>query len=244
MQDYASQYEIDFSPQQIKKLTPYLDNIVVPSKNKKTITYLTLKHRAFAWYYVFNSNNKADAYRRAFCSTYNSKKQILEINQKEQSNQRCAIEGNNKYRKEYIQQAIQKIREKLEEEISMDVPQGIIEQLQIMCTFDPAMFYNADGTIKFKNWKEIPEKYRCCVESMEVKYYGKGEDEKQVIVLKLCSRDKAREALLKIIPGLLLPEKKNIQYTTLDKDGNEVGFDPSNYTDEELKKRLLEYEEE
>lgn len=243
MQDYASQYEIEFSQQQIKKLTPYLDKIVVPSKNKKSIMYLTLKQRAFAWYYVFNSNNKTDAYRRAYCATYNTKKQILEIDQKGQSNQRCAVEGGNIYRKEYIQQAIQKIREKLEEEISMDVPQSIIEQLQIMCTFDPAMFYNEDGTVKFKNWAEIPEKYRCCVEGMEVKHYGRGEDEKTVIVLKLCSRDKAREALLKIIPGLLLPEKKNIQWSTLDKDGNEVGFDPSNFTDEELKKRLMESEE-
>lgn len=240
MQDYVSQYEVEYSHHQIKKLTPYLDNIITNSKNPKAITYLTLKQRAFAWYYVHNTNNKANAYKLAYYCTYSIKNKKLELKDSCPSNVQLSVNGGELYRKHYIQKAIEKIRDELIKEISTEVPQTIYEQLQIQSTYDPAMFYNADGTIKFDDWEEIPDKYRCCVISMEPKMIGK--DDKEVIVLKLADRDKARVELMKIVPNLLLPEKKKIQFTTINADGEEIGMDFSKMSDAELKAAFSEEE--
>jgi hypothetical protein len=68
----------------------------------------------------------------------------------------------------------------------------------VQAFYDPTMFFNPDGTVRFQSWDEIPERFRHCIEGMEVKYYGKDAD-KRVIMLKLVNREKAQMQLAKYI---------------------------------------------
>jgi hypothetical protein len=249
MQDYGKQYEINYSRQQIKKLTPYLDKIEVPKNNKKSKkpNYINPKQRAFAWYYVFNGNNKSDGYRRAYRGVYNHKLKIIEIPEIDDDNktpikQMDAINGQQQYSKTYIKEAIKLIRAETKEEFMQDCPQTLVEQLEIMATYDPAMFYDKSGNPVFDKMEDIPKKYRCCIEGIETKYYGKDADRK-VIILKLTDRNKVQDRLLKILPDLINPEKFEHLHKTIDKEGNEVGFDQKKLNDKDLKRRMSELEE-
>jgi hypothetical protein len=240
----AQAEEADFDLNQIKKLTPYLNDIkykkAFSGKTKETL--LSARQRAFAWYYTYNGNIKADAYRRAFYSRKNEKSGLLEYDKsyekkykgKTPFQQRLTVEAGGLFSKPYIAEAISRIRTELMRNIKTDVPQTMIEQLFIQATYDPSVFVNHDGSPAFKDWKDIPEKYRCVVKGIEKKYYGKDADTSS-IVLKLADREEARKHLLKIVPDLLLPDKHVLIHKTIDGDGKEIGIDTSKMTDEALR---------
>lgn len=74
----------------------------------------------------------------------------------------------------------------------------IIDNLCARAFYDPEIFYTPDGKVKFSSWEQIPKEYHCCVESMEVKYYGKDAD-KDVVVLRLADKSKAMKELSQYI---------------------------------------------
>lgn len=244
--------ENNFPKSMIKKLTPFLDNIIIPGKNGKTKPKkLTDVHRAFAWYYVHGRFNKAEAWRKATRGRYNPHTGKIECADRKKQKGKTetpdsmldAIEGNILYNYLYIQQAIRSISENYMSDLKLNVPQSMIEQLQIQATYDPAMFINSDGSPKFQSWDEIPFEYRCCVENIESRYYGKDADRK-VTIIKLVDRDKARKYLLQLCPDLLSPDRLKVIHTTIDEDGNEIGINElPKMSEKELQEKLKKLEE-
>jgi hypothetical protein len=244
-------FEVDYPPLHIKKLTPYLDKVEAPKKNKKSKhkSYISLKHRAFAWYYCHNGNEKSDAFRRAFYSKYDRKKGVLvfsNLSGLKYTPVRIAVDAGHLFRKPHIQEVVRLIAEQMEREIHIKFPQTIptlLEDMIIQATYDPSMFIDADGFPVFDNLKDVPKKYRCCIQSIETRYHGKDAQRKSVHI-KLVDRDKIRNDILKLIPGLVLPEKHELLHKTIDKNGKEIGIvDYNKLSDEELYERLRNGEE-
>ena len=247
MQNNTLIHEIDYSKTQIKKLTPYLNDITIPPKSKNDKPkHLTLFHRAFAWYYIHNNNNKADAYKRAKYGIYDKNTNTIKIkippkyeNKKKgrNFNRDSAILSGELCTKLYIKEAIARVRRNHIDNIKIDLPQTFIQQLQIQATYDPEMFYTPDGKPAFSEWSEVPKEYRCCIEHLETKYYGKDADRK-VIIMKLVDRKSARQELYKFVDSALLnPEKFEVIHKTLNKQGQEVGLNEEqvkNMSDREL----------
>ena len=241
-----SRFEKDLPKNQIVKLTPYLNDITIPGKAARSKPRkLTAFQKAFSWYYVFNNNNKADAYKRAKYGRYDKKLDIIQIvppewNRKTPFASYCCIEGLALFNLPYIQQAIHAIREHHINNVKVDLPQTFIEQLTIQSTYDPSMFIDVDGEAKFQDWEEIPFEYRCCVEGIEKKYYGKDADRK-VVILKLVDRSKARRELYQFAENLILnPEQLNVIHKTINQKGEEVGLDPMNFDPKNMSTEKLQ----
>lgn len=226
--------EKDYPLELIKKLTPYLNHLTyVTGVTKKKITP---QMRGFCWYYVYNHGNKSDAYRRANYSVY-SKKQDKLLPRKHIQHNTVAHGGNRSYRAEYIKEGIRLIRAEIESKIKTDIPQTIIEQLLIQATYDPAMFITESGKPAFEHWDDIPEDYRCCVEGIQSKRFGKDGAICETTI-KLVDRAVARKELLKIAPELLQPDRLNIIHSTIDSDGKPVGINYRGMSDAELQEIL------
>jgi hypothetical protein len=186
---------------------------------------------------VFNGNNKADAQRRAYYSRWNKETEKLELIEervKRTTNFNIQQMGLQNYCKPIIKQAIHLIRTNNEKEIKTNLPQILLEQLYAQATYDPGMFIDKNGDPKFKDWDEIPENYRCCVEGIETNWHGKDADRKSVKI-KLVDREKARKYLTKLCPSIFVPEKLEHVIKTIDKEGKEVGIDYSKMSEEELR---------
>lgn len=228
--------EVDYPLNLIKKVTPYLNDIVYPWKiinGEMRNRYLNDRQRGFAWYYTHNNGNRSDAYIRANFSEFHMGRGKL-IPFKDINANTVTTGGSNTYRKNYIQEAICLIRDEIENKIKADIPQTILEQLQIQATYDPKMFIKPNGSPAFTEWDEIPSEYRCCVEGIENVSYGKyGTSFKTKI--KLVNRAVARKELLQIAPNLLQPSKIAVLHTTLDGAGNETGINYSKLSDDELR---------
>jgi hypothetical protein len=236
----------------IKELTPYLDDITYIDNTRKPHP-ISLKMRGFAWYYVYNGNHKSDAHSRSAYGKLNKKTGKIEIdkeiikkhNDKGQYTwgHKIAIEAGRLYNKPYIQESIRRIQEEFIKTIKLMVPQSIVEQLHIQATYDPSMFIDIDGSPCYKKLTDIPQKYRCCVEGIETKYYGRNAD-KKVVSIKLVDRDKARKHLLRMIPEhMLAPEKITLIHKTVDVNNKEIGFDISKLSDQEIIEKYKELED-
>lgn len=170
---------------ELKKVTPYLDEIEPK---------LTSRQRLFSWYYCFNGFNAADACRRAGHKYKNA-------DDAQASAKYYSIIGAQNLTKPVIKEAIKLIlqneldtnKEKLETEL--------FDLYYVQATYDPSMFYNTDGSPRFETWDEIPKKFRCCVESLETKYYGK-DAHKAVTIMKLVDRKNAQDKLAKYVKML------------------------------------------
>lgn len=236
--------EVNYDIFYIKQITPYLNHIKDDKGN-----FLRMKPRAFAWYYVFNNNVKADAYRRAFYSIFNKKTGLLEevIPQREKKqksetrNVFLSVRSAKLYNKGYTQQAIELIEKDYQRKIKKYIPQSMLKQLVIQATYDPSMFFLPNGDVAFKTWNEIPVEYRCCVEGIETRAYGKNADT-LITTIKLVKREEARKHLLKVCPGLLEAEKIEIMHKTIDENGRPVGvnIDVKKLSDAELLQRYQE----
>ena len=117
------------------------------------------------------------------------------------------------------------IREQLEQKIKADIPQTMLQQLQIQASYDPSMFIKVNGTANFKDWSEIPLEYRCCIEGIDPKT-GK---------VQLVNREKAREKLLSLAPGLLVTQKLEVTHLTKNDNGDEVGINTKTMSDADLR---------
>lgn len=228
--------EVDYPLNLIKKITPYLNDIKIPRtlpNGEVRYRFVNEKQRGYAWYYVHNNGNRRDAYRRAYFSEFHKGRGIL-LPDKDLNQNTITTGGHVIYKNNYIQEAIRLIRDEIENKIKADIPQTILEQLQIQATYDPKMFIKPNGSPAFSEWEEIPPEYRCCVEGIENVPYGKyGTSFKTKI--KLVNRAVARKELLQIAPNLLQPSKVQLIHTTLDSAGNETGINYSKLSDDELR---------
>ena len=238
--------EEDLSPGQIRKLTPYLDKITYEKVHhgKKTKRPLTNSMRAYVWYYYYGGmRNKALSWRKAYKGQLNRRNQKWGVEPGVEADvawkTRSAVNGGTLHRKPYIQESLQILVAEIERTMNTELPMTLFERLEIQATYDPSMFINPDGSIAFKSWDDIPPKFRCCVEGAETKFYGK-DAIVDVQVLKLVDRKWAMKELMKMFPNKFSPERIQHIHTTLDGEGNEVGFDPRKATDEELRASLEE----
>jgi hypothetical protein len=144
----------------------------------------------------------------------------------------------------YIQQAIELIEKDYQRKIKKYIPQSMLKQLVVQATYDPSMFFDPNGDVAFKTWNEIPVEYRCCVEGIETRAYGKNADT-LITTIKLVKREEARKYLLRVCPGLLEAEKLEIMHKTIDENGKPIGtnIDVKKLSDEELLKRYQEIKE-
>jgi hypothetical protein len=72
----------------------------------------------------------------------------------------------------------------------------LIDVLYRRAFYDISIFQNENG--EFKELEDIPNEWRCCVDGVEKKYYGK-DATTSVIILKLADRDRAIDKLDKYI---------------------------------------------
>jgi hypothetical protein len=84
------------------------------------------------------------------------------------------------------------------DEVKGKLENKIVDQLMHRAFYDSSTFIGDNG--KIIPMSIIPEEWRCCVDSVETKYYGK--DAIKVITYKLADRDKARQELEKYIEML------------------------------------------
>lgn len=168
--------DFTFTVQEIKKLTPYLDDIEPK---------LTVKQRCFAYYFVMNGFNGADACRKSGYIVRKGKNENVQMTVQ-------AVQNLHKLNiKESVKRIINNaIKDKKEME------KRLFDSLFNRAFYDIETFQNNDGT--FKNLNEIPLEWHCCIDNSEIKYYGKDADTK-VLVMKLADRDKAIDKLDKYI---------------------------------------------
>jgi len=226
--------EVDYPQELVKKLTPYLDEIFYMNGDKERKP--NIRQRCYAWYYCYNGGNKTDAYRRAYHSTFHKGRRKL-IEDEDLNIQSLTTGGSSNYRKDYIKDMIRLIRVDISSKIKDDVPQTILEQLQIQATYDPSMFIRANGEVAFRDWEEIPPAYRCCVLGISTQRYGKSGAICETTI-KLVDRKEARKELMVLAPDLLQPNKVELIHKTVDKDGKETGIDYSKLSDDELREIL------
>lgn len=137
---------------------------------------------------------------------------------KERSYGAMAVRASVLLGKDRVKAGVRLILDVLLGEKKVNLDKKIIETLEKRAFYDPQMFFRADGTPAFDNWEAIPEEWRCVVDSLERKYYGK-DASTSVIVMKLADKDVALDRLSK--------------YITLYKDSTEVEHKMS---DETIKK--------
>lgn len=90
---------------------------------------------------------------------------------------------------------------------------AILNQLKKRAFYDILTFTDSDGN--FKQLNEIEDEWRCCIDGVERKYYGKDADV-CVVVSKLADRDKAMDKLEKYID--MIKEKGNNFNVNVDGD--------------------------
>jgi phage terminase small subunit len=156
----------------LKKHTAYLEDLNLKPKELK-----------FCWYYVqsdFNSRKAIEmaGYVMKNVNSVDSKASQLLSNLK-------------------IKQAISRIIQNYIGEVKDNLEKRILQTLSIQAFYDPFMFIDEKGGPAFEVMEDIPEKYRCCIEGIETKYYAGSQ--KSSIVIKLVDRKWALEKLSKYI---------------------------------------------
>jgi len=135
--------------------------------------------------YTINGFNGTEAY-------------LMHIGKKGMTRGTAAAQMSEMLKKPKIQSALRLLIDRWLGEQKSTFEKRIIEQLNIQAFYDPSMFIDTEGSAKFKSWDDIPEQYRCCVEGIETRYYGK-DAEQSATTIKLVNRVKAREELSKYI---------------------------------------------
>jgi hypothetical protein len=148
---------------------------------------LPLKYIMFVAEYVTNGFNATEAYMRS----------IARKGSKREGAQSHAVGIVADSR---VAEAIKIVIEAWLGEKRLKLEKKIVDQLYRRAFYDPSMFVKPNGVVNFKEWEEIPEEWRCCIDGIEKKKYWHGkESSEDVIILRMANRDKAREELSKYI---------------------------------------------
>lgn len=165
----------NISNAELKKITKYLDDLD-----------LTDRQRKFSYFYVNNDFKGADAARKAGCK-HSSKKTT------EAAAMACQASLLKSITK--VKEAINRIIDNQLRDFN-EIRKRLNDYWWKRASYDIATFIDDDG--EFKALKQIPKAWRCCVDGVEKKYYGKDAHVK-VVVAKLADRDKAMEKLDRLI---------------------------------------------
>jgi len=221
--------ELQLTLIEIQKATPYLDELYYEHSNSQGSTTrktLTTKMRAFAWFFVFNGNSAAAAYRLSHTKRKKSGKHL--------QNSRDAGQGYELRIKQHIKEAIKLIQEHITINIKETLSHDIVTTFKTMATYDPLDIIDEFGGFKYEKVEDVPKHLRCCIKS--ITYRG------GLTTVHLVDRQKALEKLLEICPELLEPTKHEVTHLTKDDQGNIVGFNPAAMSDEELKLFVMKNE--
>lgn len=77
---------------------------------------------------------------------------------------------------------------------AFELEHNLMETLEALAFYDISRFLKPDGTLAFKDWKELPEPLRRCVEGVEVKFFG-ANARRQTVSLQLARRADALKAI-------------------------------------------------
>ncbi len=111
-----------------------------------------------------------------------------------------------------IKQAIQIVIDEWLGEKKLKLEKQIIETLTARAFYDINMFIHQDGSPKFSKIEDVPEQWRCVIDGIESKAYGKDANVVK-IVLKLADRERAIEKLSKYIELYKESEKQELLMT-------------------------------
>ena len=169
---------------------------------------LTDKQVAFVVNYCNNGYNRRQAYLDAGYSNNPSVVKVEAHNIVNKPKVREAI-------KIYMNSILDPIKDKLEHEI--------VNVYMKRAFYDISTFidgYRSDGSLQWKALDKVPKEWRCVIDGVVEKRYGK-EGDVAVLELNLCNRDKALERLDKYI-AMIKPETKKVAVGVggLDGDGN------------------------
>lgn len=146
---------------------------------------LPIKWIRFIAVYLINDFNATDAYMRT-------------VARKGSKREACAAQAHHLINNNKIQQAIKVVMDKWLGEKKLKLESKIIKTLYHRAFYDPFMFINPDGTIKFSKAEEIDEEWRCVVDGIEQKYHGK-DAEKETVTIKLANKEQAMRELSRYI---------------------------------------------
>ena len=77
---------------------------------------------------------------------------------------------------------------------AFELEHNLLTTLKALAFYDVSMFFNPDGTPKFRSWDEIPVELRRCIEGMEIKFYGRDAN-RSVLNITLAKRSEALKAI-------------------------------------------------
>lgn len=146
---------------------------------------LSLKEIAFVAEYTRNGFNGT----AAFMST---------IARKNASRDSASVQACELVKIKRVRDAVGLIVESYIAEKKTHIEQQILRVLYARAFYDPDMFLDRQGRFRHQNLSDIPEQWRCCIDGIETKAYGKNA-ERLVTTYKLADREKAAEKLAKYI---------------------------------------------
>lgn len=77
---------------------------------------------------------------------------------------------------------------------AFELEHNLMETLEALAFYDVSKFLNPDGSLAFRDWKELPAPLRRCVEGVEVKFFG-AQAQRQTVSLQLAKRADALKAI-------------------------------------------------
>lgn len=167
---------------------------------------LTLKQCLFIAEYLTNGFIATTAYMKAYkVSTYNV----------------AGVEANRLIKNVKIRRIIQEYFNDYLGEKKLKLEKEIITVLYTRAFYDPSMFIQPDGQARYKTWTSIPKKYRVCIEGIETKVYGTGQNQVTKTFIKLADREKAMEKLGKYIT-LFAPDAMTLDLKMTEETANKL----------------------
>jgi hypothetical protein len=166
---------------------------------------LTGKEILFIAEYLTNNLQQTKAYLKVYCNNDKSKYGL------------SGVESHKLLKKPKIKSAIAKVLDEWLGSKKLKLEYEIINRLYKRAFYDPFLFINPDGSPTFKKKEDIPEKWRCCIEGIETKAYGKDATTK-ITTIRLVDQDKALDKLAKYIT--LFKENIEVTHTMTDETEN------------------------
>lgn len=190
---------------EVKKIKEKIGKSLYSDLKKQKLTPKQIKFIAI---YLTNGHNGVRAVKEA---GYNFKNYNV-----------CGVEANKLLKKPKINAAIKGVFDKWLDEKKTKLNKEIVDVLYKRAFYDITIFQTSLG--KWKKLEDIPKEWRCCIDGVEEKYYGKDAAQRSVI-LKMANKDIALDKLDKFT-GL-----------TRDEDDGKIGLTKDT---EELLKNIFE----
>lgn len=143
----------------------------------------TLPEVYFAVEYLSNGFDASKAYREVFPDAPTKKATFF---------------GNAYLRKPTVQKILQEYTTAWLRGRVAFLEKEIMDTTLARALYDPSMFLTPDGEPAFRDWNEIPEAYRRCIEGIDVKFWGKDAD-RQSVTYNLANRSDALGQLTKLL---------------------------------------------